>query len=244
MALKTPLRHRRGRRYAMVAWVGVLAFVGGQHQTARATVGQRPDGELFWSSQLGRYGFGGWTVQACAGGIQTVRDPVDSSRWATRFSVSNRSIRAHCGMVPNVDPRAQVVSPGLFRATGSRHIAFSTFFPKSVPSIPQTTWMQVAEEYGSPLRGCRARRARGLGPSTRADLWLRFPAMDVSRRHIVRQEVGHRPPARRILQAQGGRSRPPVGEPSSAALRERRGNQSRRHFGSRCERGRGKFFEP
>jgi Polysaccharide lyase len=90
--------------------------------------------------------------QSCPDGVAVVNELARQGHYAARFTVSDQSTRARCPAVPNGDPRAQLISPELFREGDDRYIGFSTFFPADFPTISKG-WMQVAEIYGPPFAG-------------------------------------------------------------------------------------------
>lgn len=92
-----------------------------------------------------------WSNQSCPTGVTIVSSPVRKGTKSAKFTVADGDTKSKCSNVPTDDPRAQLVSDGLFKENDDYYIGFSVFFPTDFPT--PTDWFQIAEIYGPPFGG-------------------------------------------------------------------------------------------
>lgn len=92
-----------------------------------------------------------WSYQACPGGVTIVDSPTRKGNGAAKFTVSDEDTNSRCDDVPTNNPRAQIVSDGLFDNGDEYYIAHSVYFPSNFPDVEG--WFQFAEMYGPPYGG-------------------------------------------------------------------------------------------
>lgn len=93
-----------------------------------------------------------WGYQACPGGVTIVDSPTRKGNGAAKFTVSDGDTNSRCDDVPTHNPRAQLVSDGMFGDGDEYYIAHSIYFPSDFPDDPNG-WFQIAELYGPPFGG-------------------------------------------------------------------------------------------
>ncbi len=92
-----------------------------------------------------------WSNQSCPSGATVVTERARLGTKSVKLTVSDGDTRSKCGSVPTQDPRAQLVSKGLFRDGDEYYIGFSTFFPSNFPT--PRGFFQISEFYGPPFGG-------------------------------------------------------------------------------------------
>jgi hypothetical protein len=92
-----------------------------------------------------------WSNQSCPTGVTIVTSPARKGTHAAKFTVADGDTNAKCPNVPTENPRAQLVTKGLFKDGDDYFIGLSMYFPTGFPA--PTDWFQVAEIYGEPFGG-------------------------------------------------------------------------------------------
>ncbi|OAQ58307.1 polysaccharide lyase domain-containing protein [Pochonia chlamydosporia 170] len=92
-----------------------------------------------------------WKSQGCPGGVVKSADVARTGKFSAKLVVHDNDTNAVCPDSPTENPRAQLVSPPLFKDGDEYYIGFSVLFPSGFPKI--SNWFMFFELYGPPYNG-------------------------------------------------------------------------------------------